>query len=38
MDWFFGVGNVTLEECEEIHGIGLTRCEAAALRECDVNS
>jgi len=38
MDWIFGVGNVTSEECEEIHGIGPTRWEAAALRECDVNS
>ena len=38
MDWIFGVGNVTLEECEKIHGIGPMRCEAAALRYCDVNS
>ena len=37
MDWIFGVGNVTSEECEEIHGIGPTRCEAAAVRECVVN-
>ena len=34
----FGVGNVTSEECEEINGIGPMRCEAAALRYCDVNS
>ena len=26
MDWIFGVGNVTSEECEEIQGIGLARC------------
>ena len=38
MDWIFGVDNVTSEECEEIHGIVLTRCEAASLRESDVNS
>ena len=38
MDWIFGVDNVTSEECEEIHGMGLMRCEAAALRECDINS
>ena len=31
MDWIFGVGNVTSEECEEIHGIGPMRCEGIVM-------
>ena len=31
MDWIFGDGNVTLEECEKIHEIESMRCEGIVM-------